>query len=139
VISPKLMIVVCCIFGQLAFAGSPQVPAVPVPTSSTKSFSEWKKDKIQAATDQLTKARAPGKDVSQLEFNLDVAESLSVTDYLVLYISPQAGTSKYLEAASRLSPGETAKIMEAYLKAMQSQRDAEKQTEIRSSATDLFN
>jgi len=158
VIFPKLIFVTCILsaVGALAStmaattAKTTAAPAVMVATTSpnsTKPFSEWKTDKIQLAQDQLARAKSRQrfdrsqdlmKEVTQLEFNLDVAQSLSVTDYVVLYLSTQTGNSKFLEAASHMSAAETAKIMEAYLKAMQSQQQAEKQSE-RSSSADFFN
>ncbi len=136
--------------------------ALGVSGTIVKSFSEWKHEKVQAAREELieSKARAaysvtskvtalPGvrntnstadryKEVTQKEFNLDVAEALSTTDYLVLYLSAQPGNEKFKEAASQLSHEETAKIIEAYLKALQIHQEEEKQTSRRSSTADLL-
>jgi hypothetical protein len=103
--------------------------------AQTKSFADWKTEKIQVAKTQLIKANAelaallrvdvhsnlrPGLEaqIIQEQWNVEVAQDLSITDYLVLYLSTQRGSSKYKEAAAKLSADDTAKILEAYLKNM---------------------
>ena len=107
--------------------------------SSIKSFQEWKTEKIHAASLQVetskadlraVKARAQGKagyasavrsieqQVTQERWNLEVAQDLSVTDYLVLYLAHQGAPGKLAEAAVKLTPEETAQVLEAYIRNM---------------------
>jgi hypothetical protein len=115
------------------------VPVASAPKPNLKSFKDWKDGKIQAAAAQveqtkgqlsLLRLRAHGstnlmsavqnleQQLSQEEWNLEVARDLSVTDYLVLYLAQQGSPAKLAEAAKQLSPEETAQVLEAYIRSM---------------------
>lgn len=117
-----LVVSFCCVFSFNAQAAA-SAPAV-------RSYKEWKSDKIQAALsqilvvrNQLLKAQSEGnqksrethqKQLSQLQWNLEVANDLSVTDYFVLYLSQQSQPDRYHQAAQKLTSSEVAELMEAY-------------------------
>ena len=100
--------------------------------SSIKSFQEWKTLQVETSKADLraVKARAQGKagyasavrsieqQVTQERWNLEVAQDLSVTDYLVLYLAHQGAPGKLAEAAVKLTPEETAQVLEAYIRNM---------------------
>ncbi|MBX2996277.1 MAG: hypothetical protein KF681_15735 [Bdellovibrionaceae bacterium] len=108
------------------------------PVSTLKSFREWKSEKIQASlaqVDQTTrrvqdlrlKAQSPAQknalenveqQLSQEEWNLEIAQDLTVTDYLVLYLASQNVSGKFNEAAGKLTSDETAQVLEAYVRNM---------------------
>ncbi len=95
-----------------------------------KGYREWKTDKILAATTQtnvtralLVKAKTEGqksnaetldRELTQLQWNLDAAKDLSVTDYFVLYLSQQTAADRFQQAAPKLNTVEIAELMEAY-------------------------
>lgn len=98
--------------------------------SDIQSFVEWKQEKVKDAVQKLDEARrdqssAPSKDNSneskiyQAEWNLETAQELEITDYIVLYLSQFAGTKKFEEAASRLTKNEVAMVMEKYISIIQ--------------------
>ncbi|MFN7729789.1 MAG: hypothetical protein ACK5P7_11585 [Bdellovibrio sp.] len=105
-------------------------------TSVLKSFREWKFEKIQASLAQVDQAtrklqdlrsrpRVPKAAVEHTEqqlaqeaWNLEIAQDLSVTDYLVLYLAQQGVVGKFNEAASKLTADETAQVLEAYVRDM---------------------
>ena len=106
------------------------------------SFEDWKRCKIQTAKEDIQHLKqnldqyqkidpksslipSTKKELSQSEFNLEVAQNLSVTDYLVLYLSNQHNPTRFKEAAAKLSSEDTAKIIEAYLQSLQAQRQEE--------------
>jgi hypothetical protein len=132
------------IFVSTSFAASP----------ATKSFTDWKNEKIQTARVRLLRVNAELADflrrdahsrsrsalqaqIVQEQWNVEVAQDLSITDYLVLYLSAQHGPSKYREAAAKLSAEDTAKILEAYLKSMNVSEQDEKRLPHRSAESDL--
>lgn len=103
-------------------------------TPSIQSFREWKADKIKAVIQQTmvmrntvlkTKTFGPAKSLpalekqlSQLNFNLEVAQDLSVTDYFVLYLSQQPQTDRFKLAAAKLTTAEVADLMQAYAQSL---------------------
>jgi hypothetical protein len=105
-------------------------------TSGLKSFREWKSEKIQASLAQVDQTTRKLQDLktrpqvskaaventeqqlAQEEWNLEIAQDLSVTDYLVLYLAQQGVSGKFNEAASKLTPDETAQVLEAYVRNM---------------------
>jgi len=110
-------------------------PAPSVALSTVKSFRDWKAEKVQAATQQVDRSRlavknlkAQGRggaslenaqqELSQDEWNLEVAGDLSVTDYLALYLAQNSGGTKLTEAAGKLSADEIAQVLEAYIHSM---------------------
>jgi hypothetical protein len=104
--------------------------------SITKSFSDWKHEKIRLAQNELTHSLEKlsvtklGKttqvynikeleaQVDQDKWSLEMAQDLSSADYVVLYLSGQNNPDRFKAAAAKLSPDETAKILEAYLNAV---------------------
>ena len=115
------------------------VKKVHATKASLKSFLEWKNDKIHAASSQVenskadlraVKTRAAGakgyasavrsaeQQVTQERWNLEVAQDLTVTDYIVLYLAHQGSPGKFNEAASKLTPEQTAQVLEAYIRSM---------------------
>lgn len=99
--------------------------------SGVLSFKDWKDQKIKTAelavqkSDQLFKKsqliesgtvmRATFK--SQLlhdRWSLEAAKDLSVSDYLVIYLSDKKEKTKFFEAAAQLSPADMAEVLEAY-------------------------
>jgi len=103
------------------------------PVDGLKSYRVWKSEKVQTALSQvlssrelLLKAKAfQGKDIenlqrqlSQLEWNLEVAKDLSVTDYFALYLSQSTSRDRFKTAAGKFTPQEVAELMEAYANAL---------------------
>jgi hypothetical protein len=102
--------------------------------SSIQGFKEWKSAKINSVIQQtqitksvLLKTRTLGpaknipvleKQLSQLNWNLEVARDLSVTDYFVLYLSQQPQADRFKLAASKLTTGEVADLMQAYAQSL---------------------
>lgn len=105
------------------------------------SFSDWKHEKVIGAKDQITDTKnkiqtmqnkakgtkdpqmmAVSQQLNQHEFNLEVAEDLGFVDYVVLYLGGQNGSGSLKEAAAKMTPEETAQILEAYLKTVQAQQ-----------------
>ncbi len=107
----------------------PSLPPV-TNTNSVKSYREWKGEKVQSATAQLIsirslvqKAKSENnsksldsleKHQSQMQWNLEVANDLSVADYFVLYLSQQNQTDRFQQAAQKLTTSEVAELLEAY-------------------------
>jgi hypothetical protein len=58
------------------------------------------------------------KDLTQEDWNLDVAKDLTVADYFVLYLSQHPSERRFQEAASKMSVTEVADLLEAYAKAI---------------------
>jgi len=95
-----------------------------------KGYQEWKNEKLQVAIAQSTvlrtqilKAHSEGnrklvealdKQQLQLNWNIDVAKDLSVTDYFVLYLSQQNNPDRFQQAAQKMSTREVAELIEAY-------------------------
>jgi hypothetical protein len=110
-------------------------------STSIKGYREWKVDKVQVALGQtastrtlLQKAKAEGqktnvdsleRQLTQLQWNLDVAKDLSVTDYFVLYLSQLSQSDRFQQAAQKLSSSEVAELMEAYANTLGSSTPAE--------------
>ena len=118
---------------------------------NVKAYKEWKAEKIQQVQSKLSQikvtlegikirraeapvlAKAKGydsliqryeKDLAQEKWNLDVASDLSVTDYVVLYLSHQSSKTKFQEAASQLSVSDIAEMMEAYSESLDASNPA---------------
>lgn len=107
-------------------------------SETVQSFREWKTEKIQSANRQLQVTRAAVQNLrlkltaqdqsknmglkalesqaNQLEWNLEIAQELSVSDYLMLYLSGRKESSRYHKAASHLNTQEIAEVLEAYVK-----------------------
>ena len=124
-----------------SFASNHSVSTVP----GIKGFHDWKIEKIQVAQTQTTaarnlllKAKADGlksnvetldREISQLQWNLDITKDLSVADYVVLYLSHLNQTDRFQQAAAKLSTSEVAELMEAYANSLgNSQTPAESVT-----------
>lgn len=120
-------------------------------SSQVLSYSAWKQEKIAKAKVQVSASKTKvarleknrikknqtkksiqrtqdpqlnmaHQQLNQNEFNLEIAQDLSVTDYVVLYLSGQMQTSQLKAAATKMSVEETAQILEAYLRAVQAQQ-----------------
>lgn len=110
-------------------------------SAKIKSFKEWKLERISEARNQSKEAKNQLKDISaedpaliqnnsenkgiaedsnQRQWSIEAAKELTVTDYLVLYLSNQSSTKKYKEAAHHLGSDEIAEIMEAYARSVNS-------------------
>lgn len=115
------------------------VVAVPLGAknaSDLRSFREWKAEKVKAATEKVDHVQAQiqthkgaglrdlEQQLSQEQWNLEVAQDLSITDYLVLYLASKGSAAQLTEAARKLSPEETAQILEAYLRSLGSSSTA---------------
>jgi len=115
----------------LFFAVSPSQAAAKVSNESIIiSFNDWKMEKTQVAQQQIASVRAQqaryrtagqktqlnelDKQLSQLQWNLDVANDLSIADYLALYLSRQTSPDRFKQAAARMTTKEVADLMEAY-------------------------
>lgn len=106
--------------------------------SSIKSFHDWKNEKIQAVSIQILQTQLEAKKLKadpnskpsqllankkqsdQLNWNMQVAQELSVTDYCVLYLSQQTQAKRFEIAASKLSTEEVAELMRAYAESLDS-------------------
>ena len=112
--------------------------------SQIKTFSDWKLEKVEAAKEQVTQTKtkikstqtkyknghsskdpqmvAVRQQLNQHEFNLEVAQDLGVVDYVVLYLAAQKNNKGLKEAAAKMNSEEVAEVLEAYLKAIQTQQ-----------------
>ena len=109
---------------------TPSLPALSQPSPQIKSYKEWKSEKVQASASQVletrshilkakTEANLPlieslEKLQRQQQWNLEVANDLSVADYFVLYLSQQNQADRFRQAAPKLTASEVAELMEAY-------------------------
>lgn len=98
--------------------------------SRVQSYRSWKVERIQSILNRiglhrahLVKAQIEGKNdqvvqaerlLKQEEWNLEVAQDLSVSDYIVLYLSGQTSPNKYYLAAQQMTVAETSELMEAF-------------------------
>ena len=127
-----IQIFVMLVFFMQAFArvvNAAQAPCI-------QSFKEWKAEKIneimnQAVTmkNMVLKIKATGpvknlppleRQLSQLNWNLEVAQDLSVTDYFILYLSQQPQADRFKLAAQKLTATEVADLMAAYAQSLNS-------------------
>lgn len=122
-----------------AHAAAPAVPArtLAINPTTVKSYREWKAQRVHAATSeinslkaQMTSAQMMGhkaqvenlqKELSQQQWNLDVAKELSVTDYFVIYLSQVPETDRFKQAAAKMSLNEIEEMMKAYSEAVGAQ------------------
>ena len=135
--------IVLVLLGSHTFA-APSVSStasMPAPAAASffignqiKSYKEWKGEKIHAVSahaqttrTQILKAKTERnsdlvesleKQEKQQQWNLDVANYLSVADYFVLYLSQQTQPERFREAAKKMTPTEVAELMEAYAAAL---------------------
>lgn len=111
-----------------ASTGATSAPAEE--KSDILSFQQWKQEKIREATqklDEVRKEQGPAKKTAdgeegqafQAEWNLETAQELEITDYVVIYLSQFAGSKKFEEAAARLTKTEIAMVMERYISMIQ--------------------
>jgi hypothetical protein len=63
--------------------------------------------------------------LTQEEWNLEVAQDLSITEYVMLYVGAQPSKQRLIQAASKLSAEEVAELMEAYSVSLGVQTPAE--------------
>lgn len=130
-----------------AFAVS-QLPGTPVAQAAqnavVKSYADWKTEKIQSISNKILSAKNQAetlklkkktdpalsaaladsnisyyeKMAQQEQWNLEVAQELSISDYLVLYLAAQGTPNRYQEAASKLTLQDVSELMEAYVRAL---------------------
>lgn len=101
----------------------------------TRAFRDWKSEKIKQIQlhissgkghlELLKQKKGPEttvqyyeKQLAQEQWNLEVAQDLSVTDYVVLYLAQQPSKNKFQEAAGQLSAIEVAQVLEAYAQSL---------------------
>ncbi len=65
------------------------------------------------------------KQVDEEQWNLEVAQDLSVTDYVALYLGLQAAKNRFQLAAAQMSPSDVAELLEAYSSNLGMQAPAE--------------
>ncbi len=65
------------------------------------------------------------KQLTQEEWNLEVAQDLSITEYIMLHVGAQPSKARFQQAASKLAPQEVAELMEAYSVSLGVQTPAE--------------
>lgn len=128
------------------FAASLLASTLAMASEQIQSFKTWKAEKIQTASKQLNLTRSSVQalrlkltaaelaknstlkslesQANQQEWNLEVARDLSVADYLMLYLANKKEGARYQRAASHLSTQEIAEVLEAYVRAIDTQ-DAE--------------
>lgn len=120
----NICLAILCLFSVQSFAfGTGTFQQV-------KGFREWKNEKIQTVQNQTLNLRnqilksnlegnkknseALERQLSQVQFNLEVVRDLSVTDYFVLYLSKQSQADRFQQAAQKMTTHEVAELMEAY-------------------------
>lgn len=102
----------------------------PVVDAKIQSYRAWKSERIQSVLGRigiqranLVKAQTDGKSdmalqaerlLRQEEWNLEVAQDLSVSDYIVLYLSGQSAQNKFYQAAQQMTVAETSELIEAF-------------------------
>ncbi len=102
-------------------------PPTPAPTLNVKSYSQWKAEKIQALGSKIQDLQQKQKDEKSKEAmrlkeaesfeveNMNMAQKLKISDYLITYIFSFSNRKAALkEAAALMSPAEVAEVMEAY-------------------------
>ena len=126
--------IILVFFAGQVFATSSPSPALGASSffigNQIKSYKEWKSEKVHAALTQtqttrtqILKAKSEGKSSQaesleklekQQQWNMEVANDLSVADYFVLYLSQQNQSDRFHEAAKKMTSSEVAELMEAY-------------------------
>jgi|GEM_PF-6616964 len=86
------------------------------------TFQVWKTQKINIAQEALTalkkdpkSPKAPGELARQMEYNLEVAHGLTVSDYFALYMKKKS-PEEILALTKTLSPEEVATLLMGYKK-----------------------
>ena len=98
--------------------------------SRVQSYRAWKSERVQSILNRigihranLVKAQTEGKSdlalqaerlIRQEEWNLEVAQDLTVSDYIVIYLSGQSSPNKFYQAAQQMSVAETSELIEAF-------------------------
>lgn len=102
-------------------------------SSGVLGFKDWKTARVEEARQQLDKlqadlqttpaAKAPAakfargdQKLQQAQFNVEIAQELTIGDYFNLYVSQLKDRSSFLDAAKKLSADETADLLVAYQK-----------------------
>lgn len=122
------------VFSVVMFVSVIAGAAEPTQVPQLKGYKEWKAEKLQIVINRITatkalvtKAKAEAniknsqafeRQLSQENWNLEIANDLSVTDYFVLYLTQQNQPDRFLKAASKLTATEVAELMEAYSKTL---------------------
>ena len=102
-------------------------------SSGVLGYSGWKTARVEEARQQLDKlqadlqappaAKATGprfargdQKLQQAQFNVEIAQELTISDYFNLYVTQLRDRSSFVDAAKKLSAEETADLMLAYQK-----------------------
>ncbi len=100
-------------------------------SSGISGFQGWKSARVEEARKNLDKLQAdlqapmkapPSKfgrgdqKLQQAQFNVEIAQELTISDYFTLYVSQLKDRSSFLDAAKKLTAEETADLMMAYQK-----------------------
>lgn len=113
--------------------------------NSVKTFRDWKQEKIQLINQRMSQSKIQlealkgrkmaetkagrtssydgliqhyEKEIGQEQWNLEVAQDLSVTEYIALYLSGHTSKTRFQEAATHLNASEVAELIEAYSEAL---------------------
>lgn len=125
--------------GEAAPMNAPAaVPAVVTVTAETRllSYREWKMAKMQNSAQKIQALRKRQNEVratqprsetlneiqqelSQEQWNYEMARDLSTQDYLILYVKQQPGRDKLKTVASQMSQEEVTAFLEAYFNSLQ--------------------
>lgn len=105
------------------------------------SYSEWKTAKVGECKERIQKTRFQYNEIrkvnprspilaqlrqelTQEQWNLEVAQDLSAKDYLFLYVKGQDGRKRLPEIAARLSPEEISEFLESYFQMLENSNPA---------------
>ena len=106
-----------------------------LPVSPLLGFGEWKNQRVSQAQEALNEASptqdpqfvgppAPPEDpkikaerVRQLEYNLEIAKSLSIHDYFALYLKDK-NSDQISQLVEKLEPGQISQLLLAYKKSL---------------------
>ena len=116
----RLLFVIFVFFGLSSHASD----------TSVVSFKQWKEEKVKLAEQELAEQRALSglqnmKELQQLNkrrWTLEVAQDLSVSDYIILYLAQNPSPNKYKDAAQKLEVEQIAELLEAYTKATENRK-----------------
>lgn len=133
----------------VVFAGTIINQSTTTQSMGVKNFRDWKAEKILIITNKMSSIKSKmdteknkkklltinqlslseqknidflERQLSQEQWNLEIAQELSVTDYLALYIAQNPGKNKFQEAAANLGSSDVAELIESYVKNMTTQQ-----------------
>lgn len=113
-----------------SFLGIANSRAQATANSGIQSFKEWKGAKLQSLYAQIADLRSQYAEakrtknvriqskliqqVMHLQGSYEMASELTVGDYFLLHINPSSDPNKFIKAAQKMSPEETALLMSSY-------------------------